>query len=58
MSRHCFTKPPSVAFFGLRAVRSHDLNRIGPYRAGRSSDWIKVKNQKHPAMSRVADSFA
>ncbi len=29
-----------------------------PYRAGRSPDWIKVKNRKHPAMSRVADSFA
>ena len=28
MSSHCFTKPPPVAFFGLRAVRSHDLNRI------------------------------
>ena len=28
-----------------------------PYRAGRSPDWIKVKNRKHPAMSRVMDSF-
>jgi hypothetical protein len=21
-------------------------------------DWVKVKNRNHPAMSRVADSFA
>ena len=26
-----------------------------PYRAGRSPDWIKVKNRKHPAMERVED---
>jgi bifunctional non-homologous end joining protein LigD len=29
-----------------------------PYRAGRSKDWVKVKNRKHPAMSRVMDSFS
>ena len=29
-----------------------------PYRAGRSKDWIKVKNRNHPAMERVMDSFA
>jgi hypothetical protein len=36
--------------------------RIGIMRAlkrgGRSPDWVKVKNRKHPAMSRMADSFA
>ena len=25
--------------------------RDGPYRAGRSSNWVKVKNRKHPAMT-------
>ena len=28
-----------------------------PYRAGRSKDWVKVKNRKHPAFSRVQDHF-
>ena len=28
-----------------------------PYRAGRSKDWIKVKNRKHPAYQRVQDRF-
>ena len=28
------------------------------YRAGRSPHWVKVKNRKHPAMSRVMDAFA
>jgi hypothetical protein len=27
------------------------------YRGGRSDHWIKVKNRKHPAFSRVADEF-
>jgi hypothetical protein len=27
-------------------------------RAGRSPDWIKVKNRKHPAIDRVKESFA
>jgi bifunctional non-homologous end joining protein LigD len=30
--------------------------RESRYRAGRSPDWIKVKNRRHPAMSRVMDS--
>jgi bifunctional non-homologous end joining protein LigD len=38
---------------GLVSKRSYR-----PYRAGRSPDWIKVKNRKHPAMGRVKDSFA
>jgi ATP-dependent DNA ligase len=27
------------------------------YRAGRSKDWVKVKNRKHPAHRRVQDQF-
>jgi hypothetical protein len=27
------------------------------YRAGRCDHWLKVKNQKHPAFSRVVDQF-
>ena len=33
-------------------------NRRDPYRAGPSSDWRKIKNRSHPAMSRVMESFA
>jgi bifunctional non-homologous end joining protein LigD len=29
--------------------------RDRPYQAGRSKHWIKVKNRKHPATSRVMD---
>jgi bifunctional non-homologous end joining protein LigD len=32
--------------------------RESRYRAGRSPDWIKVKNRQHPAMYRVRDAFA
>jgi bifunctional non-homologous end joining protein LigD len=32
--------------------------RDWPYRAGRSRHWPKVKNRKHPAMSRVMKTFA
>jgi ATP-dependent DNA ligase len=32
--------------------------RDQPYQAGRSKHWIKIKNRKHPAMSRVMDAFA
>jgi ATP-dependent DNA ligase len=28
------------------------------YRAGRSPDWVKIKNRKHPAMSRVKEQLA
>ena len=41
---------------GLEGLVSKRLDR--PYRGGRSPDWLKVKNRSHPAMSRVADSFA
>jgi bifunctional non-homologous end joining protein LigD len=41
---------------GLEGMVSKRSDR--PYRAGRSKDWIKVKNRKHPALSRVMDAFA
>ena len=41
--------------FGLEGLVSKRADR--PYRAGRSKDWIKMKNRKHPAMSRVMDAF-
>ena len=32
--------------------------RDRPYQGGRSKDWVKVKNRKHPAMERVKDAFS
>jgi len=32
-------------------------HRDSSYRAGRFDRWIKVKNRKHPAFSRVMDAF-
>jgi hypothetical protein len=29
-----------------------------PFRAGRSPDWIKVKNPMHPSIERVKEAFA
>jgi ATP-dependent DNA ligase len=40
---------------GLEGVVSKRADR--PYRAGRSKDWIKIKNRKHPAYRRVQDRF-
>ena len=42
--------------FGLEGLVSKHRDR--PYRAGRQKYWIKVKNRKHPAMSRVMEAFA
>jgi bifunctional non-homologous end joining protein LigD len=42
--------------FGLEGMVSKRTDR--PYRAGRSPDWVKVKNRKHPAMYRVAEAKA
>jgi bifunctional non-homologous end joining protein LigD len=39
---------------GLEGLVSKRRDR--PYQAGRSKHWI-VKNRKHPAMDRVAESF-
>jgi hypothetical protein len=36
---------------GLEGLVSKHKDR--PYRVRRSSHWIKIKNRKHPAMSRV-----
>jgi len=41
---------------GLEGMVSKRSDR--PYRAGRSKDWIKVKNRRHPAMSRVMDELS
>src|SRR5215471_16642967 len=40
---------------GLEGMVSKRSDR--PYRAGRSKDWIKIKNRKHPAYRRVQDQF-
>jgi bifunctional non-homologous end joining protein LigD len=41
--------------FGLEGLVSKHRDRS--YRGGRQKHWIKVKNRKHPAMSRVMDSL-
>jgi ATP-dependent DNA ligase len=40
---------------GLEGLVSKRADR--PYRAGRSKDWIKIKNRQHPAYRRVQDRF-
>ena len=40
---------------GLEGLVSKRADR--PYRAGRSPHWVKVKNRKHPAMSRVMEAL-
>ena len=40
---------------GLEGLVSKRRDRS--YQAGRSKHWIKVKNRKHPAMSRVKEAF-
>jgi bifunctional non-homologous end joining protein LigD len=40
---------------GLEGLVSKRRDR--PYRGGRSPDWIKVKNRKHPAMERVMEAI-
>ena len=42
--------------FGLEGLVSK--RRESVYRAGRSPDWIKVKNRSHPALDRVKEAFA
>jgi ATP-dependent DNA ligase len=41
--------------FGLEGLVSKHRDR--PYRAGTSPNWLKVKNPKHPAMTRVMEAF-
>jgi bifunctional non-homologous end joining protein LigD len=40
---------------GLEGLVSKRRDR--PYRGGRSPDWIKVKNRKHPAMERLMEAM-
>src|SRR6185312_15304221 len=40
---------------GLEGLVSKRRDR--PYQAGRSRDWVKVKNRKHPAMERGLDDL-
>ena len=42
--------------FGLEGLVSKHRDR--PYQSGRSKHWIKVKNRKHPAMSRVMEALS
>jgi bifunctional non-homologous end joining protein LigD len=44
-----------ACLMGLEGLVSKHKDR--PYRPGRSPHWVKVKNRKHPAMSRVMDPF-
>jgi ATP-dependent DNA ligase len=41
---------------GLEGLVSKHRDR--PYRPGRQPHWIKVKNRKHPAMTRVKEAFS
>ena len=45
----------AACHMGLEGLVSKRADR--PYRAGRSKDWIKIKNRKHPAYRRVKDRF-
>jgi ATP-dependent DNA ligase len=40
---------------GLEGIVSKQLDR--PYRGGRCTHWLKVKNRDHPAFARVQDQF-
>jgi bifunctional non-homologous end joining protein LigD len=42
--------------FGLEGMVSKRRESI--YRSGRSPNWIKVKNRKHPALERVKEAFS
>ena len=42
--------------FGFEGLVSKHRDRS--YHAGKSPNWLKVKNPKHPAMSRVKKAFA
>jgi bifunctional non-homologous end joining protein LigD len=45
----------AVCRMGLEGLVSKRRDRR--YQGGRSKHWIKVKNRKHPAIDRVANSF-
>jgi bifunctional non-homologous end joining protein LigD len=44
---------PGVCRMGLESVVSKRLS--SPYRSGRSTDWLKIKNPDSPAMIRVRE---
>ena len=44
-----------ACLMGLEGLVSK--HRESPYRGGRFDRWVKVKNRKHPAFSRVMDQF-
>jgi bifunctional non-homologous end joining protein LigD len=45
----------AVCRMGLEGLVSKHRDRV--YRSGRSLNWVKVKNPKHPAMTRVKDAL-
>ena len=45
-----------ACLMGLEGMVSKRRDR--PYRAGRSPDWIKVKNREHPSIERVKEAFS
>ena len=45
-----------ACLMGLEGLVSK--RRDSTYRAGRSPNWIKVKNRKHPAMYRVMEALS
>jgi ATP-dependent DNA ligase len=50
---HCDNLSEAVCKLGLEGIVSKKLN--APYRSGRSKSWIKVKNPKAPAATRVIE---
>ena len=40
---------------GLEGIVSKRADSI--YRPGQSKNWLKIKNRRHPALMRVAESF-
>jgi ATP-dependent DNA ligase len=47
--------PYPAEHFDLLGLVSKRSDR--PYPAGRSKHWLKVKNRKHPATSRVVEAL-
>jgi hypothetical protein len=47
-----------IAFLAFIAVCFVSPWRDRRYRAGRSRDWVKVKNPQHPLIERVKEAFS
>jgi len=45
----------AVCDLGLEGIVSKKLN--APYRSGTSKSWIKIRNQKAPAATRIIDNI-